>query len=225
MPYEDVFFDTEDGVKLHGWFVPAPDASRVILFFHGNAGNISHRLESIRIFHDLGLSVFIIDYRGYGRSGGSISEKGTYLDARAAYRHLTGEMRIAPEDVVFFGRSLGASVAIELATHHLPGAVIAESCFPSMVDVGQHAYRFLPVRLLLQIRYDSTDRIAGLTCPVLVIHSRDDEIVPFDLGKRLYELASEPKSFLEIEGDHNAGFIESGQLYNDGLALFIDSLD
>ncbi|UCG51522.1 MAG: alpha/beta hydrolase [Candidatus Latescibacterota bacterium] len=225
MTYRDVFFDTEDGVRLHGWLVPAPEARRTVLFFHGNAGNISHRLESIQIFRNLGLSVFIFDYRGYGRSGGRVSEAGTYLDARAAYRHIIEEEGVDPTDIVFFGRSLGGSVAVELATHHKPRAVILESCFPTLADVGQRAYRFLPVRQLLRIRYDSTERIVGLACPKLIVHSRNDEIVPFDLGQRLFELASEPKEFLEIRGDHNAGFIESGRLYTDGLGRFLESLD
>ena len=225
MTYRDVFFNTEDGVKLHGWFVAAPGAKRVVLFFHGNAGNISHRLESIRVFHDLGLSVFIFDYRGYGRSGGRISEPGTYTDSRAAYRHLIDEEGIGPENVLFFGRSLGGSVAIELSMDHTPGALLVESCFPSLADVGARAYRLLPVRLLLRIRYDSTARIATLTCPKLIIHSRGDEIVPFDLGQRLFELAAEPKEFLEIRGDHNAGFVDSGRLYAGGLGRFIESLD
>jgi fermentation-respiration switch protein FrsA (DUF1100 family) len=225
MTYRDVFFDAEDGVKLHGWFVPAPEGKHVVLFFHGNAGNISHRLESIRVFHDLGLSVFIIDYRGYGRSGGSISETGTYLDSRAAYRHLTDKEGIGAENILFFGRSLGGSVAIELSMDHTPRALLVESCFPSLADVGARAYPFLPVRLLLRIRYNSAGRIAALRCPKLVIHSRGDEIVPFDLGQRLFGLAAEPKEFLEIQGDHNAGFIDSGRMYADGLARFIETLD
>lgn len=225
MTFRDVFFVTSDGVRLHGWFVSAPGSKRVVLFFHGNAGNVSHRVESIRVFHDLGLSVFIFDYRGYGRSEGRVSETGTYADSRAAYRYLIDEEGVSPENVLFFGRSLGGSVAIELALDHVPRALIVESCFPALADVGERAYRFLPVRLMLRIRYDSADRIARLTCPKLVIHSRDDEIVPFDLGRRLFELAAEPKEFLEIRGDHNAGFLDSGRVYTEGLERFVESLD
>jgi fermentation-respiration switch protein FrsA (DUF1100 family) len=225
MPFEDVFFNAGDGVRLHGWFVPSAETDMVVLFFHGNAGNISHRLESIRIFHDLGLSVFIIDYRGYGRSGGSVDEAGTYADARAARSYLVEDRNVAPENIVYFGRSLGGAVAVELAAEHEPRGMILESCFPSLADVGARAYPLLPVRRLLTIRYDSTGRIPGIACPKLVIHSRDDEIVPFELGRRLYELAGEPKTLLDIRGDHNAGFIESGSMYVDGLSGFFESLD
>ncbi|MEJ2720048.1 MAG: alpha/beta hydrolase [bacterium] len=216
--------NTADRVRLHGWLVPASDSGRIVLLLHGNAGNISHRLDLLRILHDLGLSVFIFDYRGYGRSGGRISERGSYLDARAAYRYLVEEAGADPDNIVFFGRSLGGSIAVELATHHTPGAVILESCFPSLADVAQRAYRFLPARRLLRIRYDSTSRIKTLTCPKLIVHSRNDEIVPFDLGMRLFELAPEPKSFLEIDGDHNSGFIISGRSYTEGLGEFLRTL-
>ncbi len=225
MSYRDVFIDTKDGLRLHGWFVPSVESDLVLLFFHGNAGNISHRLESIRIFHDLGLSVFIIDYRGFGRSDGSVGEAGTYEDARAAYRFLVEKENIVPENIVFFGRSLGGAVAVDLATEFLPRGLILESCFPSLADVGARAYPLLPVRQLIRIRYDSTDRISRVECPTLVIHSREDEIVPFELGKRLYDLAPGPKQLLEIRGGHNGGFVESGALYIDGLSGFLRSLE
>jgi fermentation-respiration switch protein FrsA (DUF1100 family) len=225
MAFRDVFLDTEDGLRLHGWFVPSADSELVLLFFHGNAGNISHRLESIRIFHDLGLSVFIIDYRGYGRSDGAAGEKGASRDARAAYRFLVEKENIAPENIVFFGRSLGGAVAVDLATEFPPRGLILESCFPALADVGARAYPLLPVRRLLRIRFDSTERITRVDCPKLVIHSRQDEIVRFELGKHLFDLAGEPKQFLEIRGDHNGGFIESGALYIDGVNAFVKSLE
>ncbi len=225
MAYRDVRFRTGDGIELHGWFIPGSGGSPVLLFCHGNAGNISDRLESIRIFHDLGLSVFIFDYRGYGLSGGRASEAGTYEDARAAYRLLVQEEGVRPEDIVFFGRSLGGSVAIALAAEHVPAALIVESCFPSLADVAARAYPFLPVRRLIRVRYDSTDRISRVRCPKLLIHSRDDEIVPLGLGLRLFELAAHPKQFLEIRGDHNAGFVESGRAYTEGLERFLAALE
>jgi fermentation-respiration switch protein FrsA (DUF1100 family) len=225
MAYRDVTFRADDDVELHGWFVPASGAKRILLFCHGNAGNISDRLESIRVFHDLGLSVFIFDYRGYGRSGGQVSEAGTYRDARAAYRYLLDTEGARAEDILFFGRSLGGSVAIELATEFRPAALIVESCFPTIADVGARAYPFLPVRPLMRVRYDSTERIRRVDCPKLFIHSRDDEIVPFDLGRRLHDMAASPKEFLEIRGDHNAGFVVSGGLYRGGLERFLHALD
>ena len=225
LDFEDVFFKTEDALRLHGWFVPAEGARDVLLFFHGNAGNLSHRLDSIRIFHDLGLSVFIIDYRGYGRSGGRVGEKGTYRDARGAFRYLTEERQIEPSNIVYFGRSLGAAVAIELATEHEPKAVIAESCFTSLPDVGRRIYPWLPVRILARIHYDSVPRVAEITCPKLFIHSRDDEMLPIRLAERLYDAAVDPKAFLTIQGDHNSGFLASGATYIDGLIDFLGSLE
>ena len=225
MTYEDVFFDTEDSVRLHGWFVPAESARATLLFFHGNAGNISHRIESIRIFHDLGLSVFIFDYRSYGRSGGRISEKGVYADGRAALKVLGEKYGTPPEEVIYFGRSLGGGAAIELATHATPKALIIESGFPSVPELGQRVYPWLPVRWLGRIRFDSKPRVARLDCPKLFIHSRDDEIAPFAMGQRLFDTAAEPKSFLETRGDHNSGFLGSGAIYVDGLAGFLASLD
>jgi fermentation-respiration switch protein FrsA (DUF1100 family) len=225
LDYRDVFFETEDGVTLHGWFVPAEGAADVLLFFHGNAGNISHRLDSIRIFHNLGLSVFIIDYRGYGKSQGRIGEAGTYKDARAARRYLVEELGIEQENVVYFGRSLGGAVAIELATHYPPKGLIAESCFLSVPSAGRRVYPWLPVGLLARIRYDSEPRVAALACPKLFIHSRNDEILPIDRARRLFDAAADPKTFLEISGDHNSGFVMSGAVYLDGLIEFLGSLD
>ena len=222
--YRDIFFETEDGLTLHAWFVPCERARATILFCHGNAGNLSHRMESIQIFHEMGFSVFIFDYRGYGRSEGRISESGAYLDARSARRFLVEQLQIDPNVLVYFGRSLGAAVAIELATWHLPVALIAESCFTSVPELGAKVYPWLPVKLLARIYYDSTERVAGLRCPKLFIHSRGDEIVPFALGQRLFQLASEPKLFLEISGSHNEGFLTSGQIYTDGLKRFFESI-
>jgi fermentation-respiration switch protein FrsA (DUF1100 family) len=173
----------------------------------------------------MGLSVFIIDYRGYGRSEGRINERGSYQDAHAALRYLTEERGISTENMIYFGRSLGAAVAIELATHRLPKAVIAESCFPSIADVGARLYPWLPVRLLSRIHYDSMPRVAALGCPKLFIHSRDDEILPFRLADRLYNAAAKPKQLLEIQGDHNSGFLISGTTYVDGLIEFLGRLE
>ncbi len=224
MAYRDVFFKTDDGVQIHGWFVPASGTPWVLLYCHGNAGNLSNRVESIRALHDLGMPVFIFDYRGFGRSGGGPSEAGTYTDARAAYRYLVEKEGVTPEKIVFFGRSLGGPVAIELAIEHTPAALIVESSFPTLADAAVHAYPFLPVRPLLRIRYDSTNRIAALTCPKLFVHSRGDEIVPFEAGVHLFEMAAPPKQFLEIHGDHNSGFLESGTAYTRGIENFLASL-
>ena len=219
--FESVSFETMDRVKLCGWFVPSESARGVILFCHGNAGNISHRLESIQIFHRLGLDVFIFDYRGYGRSEGKPTEHGTYKDAEAAWRYLVEERQVHPKEIVVFGRSLGGAVASWLAQSHTPGALILESTFTSLPDMAATLYPYIPVKLLLRFKYNTAEYLGGLSCPVLIVHSRDDEIMRFSHGRRLFEIAKEPKKLLEITGTHNAGFITSGKRYEEGVAAFI----
>jgi uncharacterized protein len=221
LDYSDVVLRTDDGVRLHGWWVPAEPERAVVLFFHGNAGNISDRVESIRTFHDLDLSVFIVDYRGYGRSDGVPSEPGTYHDADAAWSFLTVDRGIAADRIVVFGRSLGGAVACDLATRHQPRALILESTFTSVRDMAVAAMPLLPVAPFLRTRYDSLSKIGRVHCPVLVIHSRDDEVVPFKLGQQLYEKANAPKTFVELRYGHNEGFILSGETYTAGLDQFL----
>jgi fermentation-respiration switch protein FrsA (DUF1100 family) len=222
--FDDVHLEAEDGVRLRGWFVPAPHARLTLLFLHGNAGNISHRLDSLRLFHELGLSSLIVDYRGYGRSAGRPSEEGTYRDAQAAWRYLVEQRRIPPQRIVVFGRSLGGGVAVWLVSHETPRALIIESTPTSIPDMGARVYPFLPVRLLARIHYDSLRRIPDVGCPILVVHSREDELIPFEHGRRLFSAAREPKAFLAIRGDHNGGFLVSGQEYVQGLTDFLDGL-
>ena len=222
LEFEDVFLTTSDGVKLHGWYVPAPNRKGVFLFFHGNAGNISHRVDSIGIFHRIGYDVFIIDYRGYGRSEGKPTEKGTYRDAEAAWRYLTEQRGISPREIVIFGRSLGGAVAMELAAKHGPATIIVESGFTSAPDLAASTFPFFPVRWLCRFRYNSLERIASLHCPVLVIHSQDDDLIPFENGRRLFDAAPSPKQFLQIEGGHNDGFMVSIDAYLRGLEEFLD---
>jgi len=219
--FESVSFETTDRVKLSGWFVPSESARGVILFCHGNAGNISHRLESIQIFHQLGLDVFIFDYRGYGQSEGKPTEQGTYKDAEAAWQYLIKERQVNPNEVIVFGRSLGGAVAAWLAQNYIPGALILESTFTSLPDIASTLYPYIPVRLLLRFRYNTAEYLDSVNCPVLIVHSRNDEIMPFNHGRRLFEMAKKPKKFLEIAGTHNEGFITSGKLYEEGLNAFI----
>ena len=222
MDYEDVSLTTSDGVKLHGWFVPATaEPKGTVLMFHGNAGNISHRLETIAIFHELGYNAMIIDYRGYGRSEGSPGEEGTYRDAEAAWTYLTRKRKIEADRIVLFGRSLGAAVAAWLAVEKHSAGLILESAFTSVPDRGAEMYKFLPVRLLARINYDTLGRIDKLRCGLLVIHSRDDEIIPYHHGEQLFEAAKQPKRFQEISGGHNNGFITSGSIYKNALAEFL----
>lgn len=225
LEYQDLTLITEDEEHLHAWFLPVEQPRGVLLFFHGNAGNISHRLESLRIFHRLQLDVLIVDYRGYGRSSGRPSERGLYRDGQAAWHYLIEQRQVAPEEIVVFGRSLGAAVAAHLAARQPVGALILESGFTSVADLGADLYPFLPVRLLVRYRYPTAEDLAQVTAPVLVVHSRDDEIIPFSHGERLYQTASEPKWFLEIQGSHNAGFMDSGEDYIRGLKRFLDEIE
>ena len=223
LDYEDVTLETSDGIRIHGWYVPG-ESERVLLYFHGNAGNISHRLYSIREFHDIGLSVFIIDYRGYGESAGKPTEQGLYRDGEAAWRYLVDERGVPPGNIVLFGRSLGGSVAAWLAAREVPGGLIVESSFTSVPDIGQDAYPWLPVRLLSRFQHATRDDVARTTCPVLVVHSRDDEIIPFHHGEAIFEAANEPKRFLEIRGGHNDGHAMSASEYREGMLGFLNAL-
>ncbi|HJQ61705.1 MAG TPA: alpha/beta hydrolase [Burkholderiales bacterium] len=220
--YEDIEITTEDGEKIAGWWVPAAQARGTVLMFHGNAGNISHRLDYLRMFHALGYATLIIDYRGYGRSTGSPSEAGTYRDAVAAWRHLTQQRGIAGSDIVLFGESLGAAVASWLATRHTPRALVLASPFTSVPDLGAQVYWFLPVRLISRFRYDNLANLTEIKAPVLIAHSREDEIVPFAHGERLYQAAREPKQFLTLRGGHNDGFIFARDEWVRALADFLE---
>lgn len=221
LDYEDLTLTTSDGVAINAWFVPSDVEGPVVLFCHGNAGNISHRLDTIQLLHDLGLSVLVFDYRGYGTSEGSPSEEGSYRDAEAAWSYLTDERQVAPRMVVIFGRSLGGPVAAHLAANHNAGALIIESAFTSIPDIGARAYPFLPVRLMSRYDYSTVDLVKNAGCPVLVVHSRSDEIIPFGHGRSIYEAAPDPRAFLELSGSHNEGFLTSGARYTDGLEGFI----
>jgi len=220
--YQDVSITTSKGVRLHGWFIPVEQAKATVLFLHGNAGNISHRLDSIAIFRELGLDVFIIDYRGYGQSEGKPSETGTYLDARAAWEYLVVERQIAPDKIVIFGRSLGGAVASWLAAETAPGAVILESTFTSAPDMAYRLYPFLPVRLLTRLKYPVKENVKRLSSPLLVIHSKQDEIIPYDMGESVFAAAPEPKQMLALTGDHNGGFMMNRDQYQAVIGRFLD---
>ncbi len=222
--YEDISFETGDGVPISAWYVPAEKERGVILFCHGNAGNISDRLDSIKIFHDLNLSVLIFDYRGYGKSRGRPSEKGTYRDAEAAWDYLIKVKRKPAGKIIVFGRSLGGAVAAELALRRQPAGLIIESSFESLPDLGKRFYPWLPVRLLSRFEYATIDKVALIKCPKLIVHSPDDEIIPFGHGRAVYEKASPPKEFLEITGGHNEGFLISGNVYKEGLERFSEKV-
>jgi fermentation-respiration switch protein FrsA (DUF1100 family) len=276
--FETVEIRTTDGETLQAWWVPAEGARGTVLFFHGNAGNISHRLDYLRMFNRLRYSTLIVDYRGYGKSTGTPSEEGTYRDAEAAWDYLRHARLAQPRDVVIAGESLGAAVATRLAAeksltpappsltpaplpsgegrleipfprrgeghgmgegegrleipfprmgegHGMgegPRAVVLFSTFTSATDLGAEVYWFLPVRLLSRIGYDNRENLKRIRAPVFIAHSRDDDIVPYAHGKRLYEAANEPKTFLEMRGGHNDGFIFTRPEWVAQLGAFLD---
>ena len=223
LDFEEATLDTTDGEHLHAWFIPHPEARGTLLFAHGNAGNISHRLDSIQVFHDLGMNVLIFDYRGYGQSTGRSNENGTYRDVEAAWTYLTDSRGIEPGKIILFGRSLGAAVVADLATRAEPAAVILESAFLSVPDMAARIYPWLPVRWLASYRYDNAEKVTRIKRPLLIIHSRRDEIIPFEQGERLFQLANEPKQFLELRGRHNDGFYVSRKAYIQTMSAFLES--
>ncbi len=224
LAFEEVSLVASDGVGLHGWYLPHPRAVQTLLFCHGNAGNISHRLDSLEVFHELGLSVLIFDYRGYGKSGGSPSESGSYRDVKAAWAFLVDEKGIPPNRIILYGRSLGAAVAAALPDRNRAAALILESTFTSVPDLAQALYPWLPARWLSRYRYDTLGGLGGLSVPLLVVHSRDDEIIPFSHARRLFDAAREPKQLLELRGGHNDAFLRDRDHYLAELRRFLETL-
>lgn len=224
LDFEDVTLNTVDDVQLHGWFIPDTESDQVVLFLHGNAGNISHRRDSIEIFHRLGLNVFIIDYRGYGLSKGRPSEPGLYQDARAAWRYLTDVKGFDPGDVIIFGRSLGGAVAAKLAAEVKARGLILESSLSSARDFARAVFKILSRLVVIRYDFDTTQHIKAVDYPVLVMHSPDDEIMPFHLGKKIYQLANQPKHFVRMRGDHNNGFLLSQPQYQQALDNWLKTL-
>lgn len=219
--YEEVRLQVDE-FETFGWFVPAPENRRgVVLFSHGNAGNLADRIESIGIWRKLNFDVLAYDYGGYGHSTGKPSEQRCYADIRAMYDWLRSTKNVPPERIVLFGRSLGAGPTLQLATEVDCGAVIVESTFRSVPQFGSEIYPWLPVKLLARNRFNNEAKISAIDHPVLVAHSPDDTIIPVAHGRALYEVASEPKSFLEFRGDHNEGFWLSGDAYLSGLDEFL----
>ena len=221
LKFEDITVRTADGEAVHGWFVPADVQAPTVFFCHGNGGNIGDRLDLVSMLHDLGLSVCVFDYRGYGQSTGKPTEKGTYLDADAMWAHLTGARGVHPDRIVVWGESLGGAVAAWVAEQKHPAGLILESTFTSLPDMAARLYPYMPGRWLCRNRYPTVDRLARITCPVLVAHSPDDEMVPFALGQRLYQAAHEPKRFLTMKGSHNTGRDDSGRPFEQAVKSMI----
>ncbi|MBW2277296.1 MAG: alpha/beta hydrolase [Deltaproteobacteria bacterium] len=222
LEYESVFFSAKDGTELHGWFVPAEDERGVALLCHGNGGNISHRLDLIALLGELGLAVFAFDYRGYGRSEGSPDEEGTYLDVAAAWDEVVEKKGTPQERVLVYGRSLGGAICSHVAADNQPAGLILDSAFTSISEAGQEIYPFLPVKLLSRYDYPTVEHVERARCPVLVIHSKGDELIPYHHGQELFEAAAEPKRFVEVAGGHNENFAVSYDEYRNALQGFVD---
>lgn len=224
-PFEDVFLKTQDGLRLNAWFFPAaetaPRKDLVLLLFHGNAGNISHRAVMHSTLLDLGLNVLALDYRGYGRSEGHPGESGTYLDGEAAYEWLT-DRGFNGSQILVHGNSLGGGIASELALRKEVGGLILQNSFCSVPDIGKELFPFLPVRLLASIHYNTYAKLPKIKVPVMIMHSPNDEIIPFTHGQRNFEAANEPKLFWELKGGHNDTLRAGREQFEEGLNRFID---
>lgn len=222
MEWRDVYLDTPDSQRLHGWYFPVDPKEPVILFYHGNAGNISHRLDYIQRLTRMGFNVFIFDYRGYGKSSGKPSEKGLYIDALCAYNYLVNNEKIKPEDIVLLGRSLGAAAAIETAARVEARSIIVESGFLSIRHMARHVGIFSLVSPLLPASYNNLEKIKNISIPKLIIHGDNDDIVPFSMGEKLFTEAGEPKYFYPIKGaGHNDTYVVGGRDYGNILSEFI----
>lgn len=226
---EDCFITTSDEVTLHGWFARLTPENLeklpyTLLFFHGNAGNITHRLENVALLIRGGLQVFMFDYRGYGRSQGHPSEQGLYRDGLAAYDYLLSREDVDAEKIILFGRSLGGAVAVEIATQRPCDKLILESTFTSVKDMAHILFGNVPVEMLAQSRFDSLAKIVTLRMPLLMIHGAEDEVVPFALGQRLFAAANEPKAWYVLDGaGHNDTYVIGGQEYFTRLVRFIQT--
>ena len=223
-PFEDVFFDALDGTRLHGWWLSAPGAAGALIVSHGNAGNISHRaVAGDFLREELGINVFMYDYRGYGRSDGSPSEEGTYSDIRGAYSQVRSR-GFKPESIILMGQSLGTAVTVDLAAAEKVGGVILEAPFTSVAGMARRFWWSLPVRSLLTTKYDSLSKIASVKSPVVIVHATGDSVIPHALGRQLFEAANAPKQFFEVRADlHEGATMGLGLEDLQRLKAFLDS--
>jgi len=221
LEYENLTLKTVDNERINAWYIPAnksnTESIKTMLFFHGNAGNISHRLETIKIYNKLGLNFLIFDYRGYGISTGKPTEKGTYLDADSVWQYLIEERKLEPQEIIISGRSLGGGIAAELAKKVRPAMLVMESTFTSMTEVSAKHYPFMPTGLIVKHEYETILKLKDIHCPIVFAHSKNDEVIPYEHSQRNYAAANEPKQFIELRGGHGSGFLLSKQQYISGL--------
>ncbi len=225
MSYEEVWFESENGRSLHGWFIPAnPEADLneavTILFCHGNAGNISGRVSLMQTYHAAGFNVFIFDYQGYGKSEGRPNETNILKDGLAAWDFLVDEVGADPEMILPVGRSLGGPIAAYIALHRGAKAVAVESTFTSVPDIARQTYPIYPVGLLARIKLPTLEFVKAYEGAVLVAHSREDTLIPYSMGQAIYDAVPGPKQWLELSGDHNEGYIVTGRNYSEAYINF-----
>ena len=226
LQFQDHFFTSADGVRLHGWFIPHRDARATLVWFHGNAGNISHRVENIKLLHDkVKINIFIFDYRGYGRSAGSISEEGAYRDGAAALDFVRQQLAVEAKSLIIFGRSLGAAVAAEMALRFACRGLILETPFTSIRDMAKTVFPVLPIGPFLQTRFDVLEKITQVKVPLLVLHGDRDELVPYEQGQKVFATARAPKEFYTINGaKHNDTYLVGGTAYFERLRSFVETV-
>jgi hypothetical protein len=224
MPFERVSLRTADGEVLAAWWIPADGARGAVILAHGNAGNISHRLDKAALFRSLRLSALLFDYRGYGESSGEPTEAGTYLDMAAAVEHATGTRAVPFDRLIYFGESLGGAVAVDAAGRARPAGLVLESAFTSIPAMARVHYPWLPAGLLLRLRYDSLVKVDRIGCPLLILHSPEDDIVPYSMGRALFEAAASPKAFADLEGGHNDGGVCISPGARASLERFLDQV-
>ncbi|MCK5861216.1 MAG: alpha/beta hydrolase, partial [Candidatus Hydrogenedentes bacterium] len=218
---EEVWLDV-DGEQTYCWWLPTEKPLGTVLFSHGSGRNISGYLEDAALFHQAGLSVMLYDYGGYGLSTGTPSQARCYADIRAAWKYLVHERKIAPDTIILAGSSMGSGATCELAAQIAPAAVILESAFTSIPDVLGDTYPFLPAQWLCQTQFRNIDKVNRFQCPVLIIHSRKDTVVPFAHSQQLYHRITTAKMFVEIQGAHHGGKFKSHKNYLQGLKIFLD---
>ncbi len=224
LPYENLTLRSSDGVRLSAWYIASQVSKGSVIVLHGNARNMSSDLDAVKMFHGLGFNVLIVDYRGYGKSEGSPDEQGTYRDAQAAWDWLVRSKQESPDRIVICGRSLGAAIAVELALKSAPRALILEAAFTSLPDAAQDLYPYFPVKFLSRYRYDTLGKLKRIRCPILIVHSRDDELIPFRHAQRLYAVVSGKKDFIELGGPHKGGYQPTLGKYQQGVKQFLEAL-
>ncbi|MBN2190323.1 MAG: alpha/beta hydrolase [Candidatus Aureabacteria bacterium] len=222
--YEDITFYSIDDKKLNGWFIPADKPAATIIYCHGNAGNISHRIDIAQLLHSLGFNVFLFDYRGYGKSKGIPGEKGLYLDAEAAYDYLSMRDDIDKDRIVLYGESLGGGVVYNLALKREVFAVITFGAFASIADMADAAFPKIPLKYFITMKFDNISKVKAVKCPKLIMHSIDDTTVPFEQAKRLFETASNPKEFFETAGGHTNDALLNNKKFGDKTKNFISRI-